>query len=297
VIAEPGRPPLSAAALRRAVLAESRLWTALEVVEETGSTNADVAAAARAGAAEGLVVVAEQQHAGRGRAGRHWSSPPRAGLTVSVLLRPGGSPTRWGWLPLLAGVALAEAVTTVAGVPATLKWPNDLLVGDGQGGGGAWRSRAGGEYKCAGILAEAGGEAVVVGVGLNVTLRAGELPEPAPGGLPATSLALAGAYTTDRGALLGALLAGIEGWYGRWRATGGDAERCGLRAAYLRACATLGRPVRVQLPDGVALAGTADTVDAEGRLVLRTAAGARSLAAGDVVHLRAAAPGSSDMFG
>jgi BirA family biotin operon repressor/biotin-[acetyl-CoA-carboxylase] ligase len=199
-----------------------------------------------------------------------------------MLLRPGVSPPRWGWLPLLAGVALVEAVTGVAGVAATLKWPNDLLVGEG---------------KCAGILAEAAGDAAVVGIGLNVTLRAGELPEPAPGGLPATSLALAGAHTTDRGALLGALLSRIEHWYGRWRATGADVERCGLRAAYLRACATLGRPVRVELPDDVALAGTADTVDAGGRLVLRTAAGVRSLAAGDVVHLRTAAPGSSDMLG
>jgi BirA family biotin operon repressor/biotin-[acetyl-CoA-carboxylase] ligase len=283
VVAEPGRAPLNAARLRLAVLAESRLWTALDVVEETASTNVDVVAAARAGAAEGLVVVAEHQHAGRGRAGRRWSSPPRAGLAVSVLLRPGGAPARWGWLPLLAGVALAEAVTRVAGVPATLKWPNDLLVGDG---------------KCAGVLAEvAGDDAVVVGFGLNVSLRAGELPEPAPGGLPATSLALAGAGTTDRGMLLCALLSSIERWYGQWRATGGDVERCGLRAAYLRDCATVGRPVRVQLPDGVTLAGTADTVDAAGRLVLRTAAGVRSLAAGDVVHLRAAASGSSDIFG
>jgi BirA family biotin operon repressor/biotin-[acetyl-CoA-carboxylase] ligase len=263
---DPVRPPLPAAALRRAVLREGGLWRALEVVAETGSTNVEVVEAARAGAAEGLVVVAEHQRAGRGRAGRRWSSPPRAGLAVSVLLRPAVPPVRWGWLPLLAGVALAESVGRVAGVAASLKWPNDLLVDD---------------RKCAGILAEVVGEGVVLGVGLNVTLGAGELPM-----AEATSLALAGARTTDRAALLQALLDGLEQWYGRWRAAGGDAEACGLRAAYGRSCATLGLPVRVLLPDGAELTGTAVVVDSDGRLVVRTPDGDRALAAGDVTHVR-----------
>jgi BirA family transcriptional regulator, biotin operon repressor / biotin---[acetyl-CoA-carboxylase] ligase len=248
--------------------ARGGLWRELAVVAETGSTNADVADAARAGAAEGLVVVAEHQRAGRGRAGRTWSSPPRAGLAVSVLLRPAVPATRWGWLPLLAGVALADSVGRFAGVAAALKWPNDLLVAD---------------RKCAGILAEAVGDRVVVGIGLNVTLRADELPTPS-----ATSLALAGARTTDRAGLLLALLAALEEWYGRWRAAAGDAGTCGLRAAYLRACATVGQPVLALLPDGTELAGTASTVDSDGRLVLATPGGQRRLAAGDITHLRAA---------
>jgi BirA family biotin operon repressor/biotin-[acetyl-CoA-carboxylase] ligase len=278
----PDRPPL-----RRPELPAGGLWSSVELVAETGSTNADVAAAARSGAAEGLVVVAEHQHAGRGRAGRSWSAPPRAGLAVSVLLRPGESgrgwpavdPARWGWLPLLAGVALAGSVTRVARLPAALaaglKWPNDLLLG------GA---------KCAGILAEvvertrADGGGVVVGIGLNVTERRPELPP------EATSLALAGAGCADRDALLRALLADLAGWYGRWRAAGGDASGSGLADTYRSYCITLGRQVRVRLPGGGELAGTADTVDPEGRLVLRTGngTGVRVLAAGDIVHLRGA---------
>lgn len=253
--------------LRRPELPAGGLWTAVELVHETGSTNADVIAAARAGAAEGLVVVAEHQSAGRGRAGRSWISPPRAGLAVSVLLRPGKSvpASRWGWLPLLAGVALAGCVTRTAGVDARLKWPNDLLAGG---------------RKCAGILTEVAGDAAVVGIGLNVSHRPGELPA------GATSLALAGAPTTDRAALLAALLRELAQWYRRWRAAGGDAGAAGVGEAYRSRCATIGQRVRVRLPDGGELTGHAETVDADGRLVLRTAAGVQVLAAGDVHHLR-----------
>lgn len=281
------RPPLNPRLLRRALITPGGLWTKLEVHPETGSTNADVARAARDGEPEGLVVVAERQTAGRGRLGRAWESPARAGLATSVLLRPGRAhpdrgwspvpPTRYGWLPLLAGVALAEAVARLAELPAVLKWPNDLLV-DGA--------------KCGGILAEAvpNGEtrqppAIVLGVGLNVTLRADELPVAAIG-LPATSLQLAGAVASDRDPLQRALLRGIGDWYTRWRAAGGDADGCGLRDAYLRHCVTLGREVRVLLPGGGDLVGTATTVDADGRLVVSTAAGEHAVAAGDVVHLR-----------
>lgn len=281
------RPPLNVRALRRALITPDSLWTRLEVYPETGSTNEDVVRAARDGEPAGLVVVAERQTAGRGRRGRPWHSPPRAGIAASVLLRPGeADPTRgwpiapaaaYGWLPLLAGVALAEAVVHLADLDVVLKWPNDLLVG------GA---------KCAGILAEAvpaidPGQppAVVLGIGLNVTLRADELPVN-PTGLPATSLALAGAQMTDRDPLLRALLRGLASWYDRWRRAGGDPQACGLRAAYLDRCATIGRQVRVLLPDGDELTGAAVTVDCDGQLVVRTPAGDRRVAAGDVLHLR-----------
>jgi BirA family transcriptional regulator, biotin operon repressor / biotin---[acetyl-CoA-carboxylase] ligase len=198
-------------------------------------------------------------------------SPPRAGLTLSVLLRPEDVPQRrWGWLPLLAGVALREAVHRIAEVDAVLKWPNDLLVADA---------------KCAGILAEVAGDAVVLGIGLNVTTRADELP-PATG-LPATSLQLAGAASTDRDPLLRALLRGLAAWYGGWRESGGDAEMCGLLTAYRRHCATIGRDVRVHLPSGAELAGEATTVDGDGQLVLRTDDGVEHrVSAGDVLHVR-----------
>lgn len=266
------RPPLSARSLERAVVTPGGLWSRVEVRGETGSTNADVAEAARNGAPEGLVVVAEQQTAGRGRRDRQWTSPPRAGLTLSFLLRPGPAvPTgAYGWLPLLAGVALLEAVRRVAEVEATLKWPNDLLAGDG---------------KCAGILAEVAGDAVVVGIGLNVTTRADELPPTT--GLPATSLRLAGSTSADRDPLLRALLRGVAGWYGGWREAGGDAELCGLLGAYRRGCSTIGREVRVLLPGGGELTGRATDVDADGQLMIRTAdAATHRVSAGDVLHVR-----------
>ena len=275
------RPPLVARSLERALLTPGGPWRRLELMAETGSTNADVAEAARTGEPEGLIVVAEQQLAGRGRRDRQWVSPARAGLMLSVLLRPGCgahpvSNRHWGWLPLLAGVALQEAVQRSTGLDAALKWPNDLLVR----GGPLDR-----EGKCAGILAEVIGEAVVLGIGLNVTTRVDELP-PA-GGVPATSLQIAGARTTDRDSLLKALLRGLARWYGGWRETGGDAEPCGLLAAYRRGCTTVGRLTSVQLPTGAELVGEATSVDPDGRLVIRTADGAvHKLSAGDVVHVR-----------
>jgi BirA family transcriptional regulator, biotin operon repressor / biotin---[acetyl-CoA-carboxylase] ligase len=257
------RPPLSERALRRALVTPGALWTDLRVLAETGSTNDDVAAAARAGAPEGLVIAAEWQRAGRGRLDRRWALPPRSGIAVSVLLRPTNvAPARLGWLPLLAGVALTEAVRRVSEVDAVLKWPNDLLVD---------------ARKCAGILTEAHGDAVVIGVGLNATVRRDELPTD-----QATSLALAGASNPDRDPLLRAILRTLAVWYGRWQASGGDAETSGVRAAYLFHCATVGRQVRLALPDGAEVAGRAETVDKDGCLVVDGTA----YAAGDVVHVR-----------
>jgi BirA family biotin operon repressor/biotin-[acetyl-CoA-carboxylase] ligase len=269
------RPPLNAARLRRALVVPGGLWTRLDLREETGSTNADAVAAGRAGEPEGLVVVAERQTAGRGRLGRTWTSPARAGLAVSVLLRPGVPPGRYGWLPLLAGVALVETVNRLAELEAVLKWPNDLLV-EGR--------------KCAGILAEVVPDdeprAVVVGIGLNVTLREDELPLD-PVGRKAISLALAGAVATDRDPLLRALLRAFAGWYERWREAGGDPDRSGLAAAYAQHCDTLGRQVQVLLPGGGELVGNARELDGDGRLVVRTGTGEqRAVAAGDIRHLR-----------
>jgi BirA family biotin operon repressor/biotin-[acetyl-CoA-carboxylase] ligase len=126
---------------------------------------------------------------------------------------------------------------------------------------------------------------VVLGIGLNVTLRAHELPEN-PTGLPATSLALAGAVATDRDPLLRALLRALADWYDRWRDAGGDPVASGLRGAYLESCLTVGRPVRVLLPGGEKCTGEATGVDREGRLVVAGPHGERALAAGDVLHLR-----------
>ncbi|MBL1081297.1 biotin--[acetyl-CoA-carboxylase] ligase [Streptomyces actinomycinicus] len=270
------RPPLNAAALRRALVREDGLYRDIEVVQRTGSTNSDLAALAAAGDAdEGAVLVAEEQTAGRGRLDRSWTAPPRSGLFFSVLLKPAEVPVaRWGWLPLLTGVAVATGLSRAAGVDTALKWPNDLLVSVG-----------GEERKTGGILAErAGDDGVVIGVGINVTLRANELPVPQAG-----SLALAGAVGTDRDPLLRAVLRSLEDWYGRWRAAGGDAAVSGLHETYTAGCATLGRAVRAELPGGRAVVGEAVAVDGDGRLVIATESGVQEpVGAGDIVHLRPA---------
>jgi len=247
------------------------------VVEETGSTNADLLAEAQAGAREGLVLVAEEQTAGRGRMGRRWISPPRRALTFSVLLRPAVPAGLLGWVPLLAGVAVASALEYTAGVDARLKWPNDVLV-DGA--------------KIAGILAERWGSAVVVGTGINVLQQRGELPVPT-----ATSLLMAqevgpadDADTRER--LLTAVLDEFARWYRAWldQPRPGDADGCGLREEYLRRSGTVGAAVTVMLPGGQNLTGTAAGIDAAGRLEIRTPAGLVQVSAGDVVHLRGTGP-------
>jgi BirA family biotin operon repressor/biotin-[acetyl-CoA-carboxylase] ligase len=260
------RPPLDAAALQAALVRDSRLWRSVEVAEEVGSTNADLAARAADDAPEGTVLVAEHQAAGRGRLDRTWTSPPRAGLTVSVLLRPDVPAARRGWLPLLTGVALAEAVGEVSGVRTSLKWPNDLLAVDGA--------------KLAGILAEASGGAVVVGTGLNVSTRREELPP------TATSLSLVTGGAVDRAPVLLAYLRGLERRYLAWTAALGDPVASGLARDYLAWSSTVGTEVAVTLPDGSALTGTATSVDWDGRLVVQTGAGTVELASGDVQHVR-----------
>lgn len=270
------RPPLNGAALRRGLVREEGLYCDIEVVQRTGSTNSDLAALAAAGNAdEGAVLVAEEQTAGRGRLDRRWTAPPRSGLFFSVLLKPTEVPVaRWGWLPLLTGVAVATGLSRAAGVDTALKWPNDLLVTVG-----------GEERKAGGILAErAGDDGVVIGVGINVSLRADELPVPQAG-----SLALAGALGTDRDPLLRAVLRSLEGWYGRWRAAGGDPSASRLQETYTAGCATLGRMVRAELPGDRSVVGEAVALDGDGRLIIATEDGVQEpVGAGDIVHLRPA---------
>ncbi|WLQ41053.1 biotin--[acetyl-CoA-carboxylase] ligase [Streptomyces laculatispora] len=270
------RPPLNVPALRRGLLRPDGLWSTLDVVDTTGSTNSDLAGRA-AGLTEGAVLVAEEQTAGRGRLDRTWTAPARSGLFFSVYLTPGAVPVqRWGWLPLLTGVAVAAGLAKSAGVDTALKWPNDILV-----------TIEGEERKTGGILAERAGDGVVIGIGLNVSLRADELPAPA-----AASLALAGAVSTDRETLLRGVLRSLEQWYGKWRAADGDAAASGLQEAYVAGCATLGRTVRAQLPGDRTLTGEAVAIDGDGRLVLSTGDGLQEpVSAGDIVHLRGAGGG------
>ncbi|WP_036567146.1 biotin--[acetyl-CoA-carboxylase] ligase [Nocardia sp. BMG51109] len=262
------RPPLDAELLRRSVaeFPELSLFSRIDVVESTGSTNADLIAHAADPEAGGRVLVAECQESGRGRHERSWASPPRAQIAMSILVRlPGIGPAVLGWLPLLTGVAAVDAVRATAGLQANLKWPNDVLI-EGR--------------KVAGILAEVATgtdvPTVVVGTGLNVSLTEAELPVP-----HATSLVLAGAPEVDRTALVRSMLREFARHFTEWRTAGWSTA--GLADEYRRRCATLGATVRAELPGGEVLTGTATDVDGHGRLLI----GERAVAAGDVTHLRA----------
>jgi BirA family transcriptional regulator, biotin operon repressor / biotin---[acetyl-CoA-carboxylase] ligase len=270
---------LDVLALRERLVAPNGPYAALDVVDSTGSTNADLLAAAKDGAQDRTVLIADRQTAGRGRREREWVSPGGVGIYLSVLVRPAAvPPAHLGTLGMVAGLALVHAAEQVAGVTATLKWPNDLLV-DG--------------VKCAGILSEvasaATAQAAVVGVGINVHPLGVDVPA-GPGSLPAGSLAEAGATTTDRTAI-------AEGWLRAfveletvWRFHGGDVERSGVLTGYRESCGTIGQRVRAELPDGSTRTGVAVDVDATGRLSVKLDDGeVVTVSAGDVVHLKNAA--------
>ncbi|WP_216852948.1 biotin--[acetyl-CoA-carboxylase] ligase [Phytoactinopolyspora halotolerans] len=269
------------------------MWT-MQRVARTASTNADVSVLAQDGAPEGTAVVADHQTSGRGRLERTWQTPAGTSLTVSFLLRPDDVPVnRWPWLPLLAGVAVVDAIGDLMDIEAGLKWPNDVLVGD---------------RKLAGILVERvetpDGAAAVVGIGLNIRQRDEELPE---GG---TSLRLqVGADTPPpaRDALLDALCDRLAERYLAWRRSaagpasapasppGTDASTTTgtssageqpLREAYRDRCVTLGRRVGVELPGRQRVEGSAVDVDHDGRLLVDTGAGVEAFGAGEIVHLR-----------
>ncbi len=239
----------------------------VEWVAETGSTNDDLLAAARRGAPDGAVLVADHQVTGRGRLDRRWEAPPGSALLASVLVRPEIGVAVAHWMMAAAALALAEACETVAGVATRIKWPNDLVV-----------ERDGKPVKLAGVLADSilDGDrlaAVVIGVGCNLTWY--------PPDLDATSLAAEAGRPVDRDELLVAYLRALDGWYSRLRA-GGVGE---LRASYVERSATLGRRVRAEIGDGPVI-GAAAGIGPTGHLVIATSEGDVEVAAGDVIHLR-----------
>jgi BirA family biotin operon repressor/biotin-[acetyl-CoA-carboxylase] ligase len=240
--------------VRRSLAAETR-FADIRLVDETGSTNSDVARLAGAGAPEGLVLSADHQTAGRGRLDRSWEARPGDGLLVSILLRPSGLPLeRRGLIASAVALAARTACAQVAGVTPDIKWPNDLLAPSGE--------------KLAGILAVEASGAVVVGMGLNV--------HGAPPG--AAFLDDLAGRRSDRAGLLERLLRGLDPLLDDWDT---------VAARYREECATVGRQVSVELVDGSSLTGTAEGVDDLGLLVVRQADGSsRHLAVGDVTHLR-----------
>jgi BirA family transcriptional regulator, biotin operon repressor / biotin---[acetyl-CoA-carboxylase] ligase len=260
------------AELRQELIRPGGLWQNVDLVSETGSTNADLAARARQGEVPGSVLITDYQSAGRGRQGRTWTALPGSGIAMSILVRPDGiDPGRWTWLSLLAGLAVSDGVRRAVDLPAVLKWPNDVLIAD---------------RKVCGILSERvdtlEGPACVVGIGINVGLDEEQLPVPT-----ATSLWIAarrlGVRLPSRTAVIATVLAAFELLYGRWEAQAGNDRS--LAAAYAERCDTLGRQVRVVLSEQRSVEGIADRIDDDGRLVVRTTSGSDVYGAGDVVHL------------
>jgi BirA family biotin operon repressor/biotin-[acetyl-CoA-carboxylase] ligase len=259
--------------LRQELIRPGGLWQKIGLVAETGSTNADLAARAREHEVAGTVLITDYQSAGRGRQGRTWTAPPGSGIAMSILVRPDGiDPSHWSWLSLLAGLAVSDGIRRAADVPAVLKWPNDVLIGD---------------CKVCGILSErvdtSQGPACVVGIGINVGLSEDQLPVPS-----ATSLMIAarqlGGSPPSRTAVIATVLAAFELLYGRWEAQRGIDPS--LAASYAERCETIGRHVRVLLSEERSVEGIAERIDESGQLVVRTTAGSSVYGAGDVIHLQ-----------
>ena len=216
--------------------------------EDVGSTNDIAMNAATGGAPEGLVVAANAQSSGRGRLGRTWASPPGAGLYVSVVLRPRREAA--SLITIAAGVAIAEGIEAAAGLPVSLKWPNDVYVG---------------MRKLAGILAEAGssatGEHVIVGFGINLQPAA----LPADVASRATSIESELGRPADRGLVLAECLTALAGRYAALQRGAGETV---IGAWRLRAASHLGRPVEWDDEAG-ARRGVAHGIDSGGALLVR----------------------------
>ena len=204
--------------------------------------------------------MADHQTAGRGRLGRSWVAPPGASLLMSILLRPYLEREQLHLVVAAVALAAADAVEAVAGVRPTLKWPNDLVFDD---------------RKLAGVLAERDGTAVVVGIGINVNWPP-SLPEDLVG--VATAVNHLAGWPVDRDEVLRGLLDGLARRCdsGDWLATASE---------YRRNCSTIGRQVRIELPDEV-FTGTASDITDEGHLLVDIGMCLRTVTAGDVVHLR-----------
>ena len=225
----------------------------IRVFQETSSTNDVIEKLARDGVAEGVVVFAESQTKGRGRLGRKWLSPPRKGLWFSVLLRPNLRPQAATQLTVVAATALARAIRRQTGLTPQIKWPNDILLGG---------------KKLAGILTELSAELdhikyVIIGIGVDVNVGAADFPPDIR--KLATSLKIEAGQTISRPDLAAAVLQELDADYRRICA--GQFEA--VAAEWEQQCVTLGRNVLINLGDRQ-IQGRAESLDAEGALLVRT---------------------------
>jgi BirA family biotin operon repressor/biotin-[acetyl-CoA-carboxylase] ligase len=231
----------------------------VSVVELTGSTQNDLLQLVESkNALDGQVIVTEYQSNGRGRLDRTFEAPAQSALLFSFYIKPRKQRSEWGFIPLIAGLSLVRAITTIdTAMNVSLKWPNDLLIN---------------EKKCAGIIAQTSQEGIVVGIGLNVSMTSNELPVP-----NATSLAIEGSTITDRNLLLSQILNTFAELFEAWE------EGSELLNEYANASSTIGKKVRIDLPGGENIEATVAHISHSGELVLDNG---RHVSAGDVIHLR-----------
>jgi BirA family transcriptional regulator, biotin operon repressor / biotin---[acetyl-CoA-carboxylase] ligase len=227
------------------------------LLASTGSTNSDALALGRQGGAAGTLVVAETQNGGRGRLGRHWLSPPGAGLYFSLILRPRLAPADFPKITLAAGLAVCQAVEAETGLAPAIKWPNDLLLAG---------------RKFCGILTEgeplaAAGPLAVLGIGLNVSTTPAAFPDELRAS--ATSLLAHSGKLYARGALLAAILTRLTATLSRLEE--GDFPQ--ILAEWRRRDALAGHRLTWLTPTGSVVTGIALGPDGEGTLHLRDDAG------------------------
>ena len=242
----------------------------LRVHDAVGSTNDEALEWALAGAPEGAVVTADQQTQGRGRWSRGWLSPPGRSISLSLVLRP-SDPAVTGFVTTVLGVAVAEAIETAGGVTCGIKWPNDVVVEGRKVAGILVESRSSGE----------GVDAVVAGVGVNVSWSPEEMPEEIRGG--ATSLVAAGTGPLPRGPLIALMLGSIEDWYVRAGTSEGRAE---VIAAASERSTILGHRVLLRRSDGTLTEATAVGLSEDGALRVESAGETFSVTAGEVERIR-----------
>ena len=231
----------------------------VSVVELTGSTQNDLLQLVESkNALDGQVIVTEYQSSGRGRLDRTFEAPARSALLFSFYIKPRKERSEWGFIPLIAGLSLVRAITSTDTVMnVSLKWPNDLIIN---------------EKKCAGIIAQTTNEGIVLGIGLNVSMRSNELPVPS-----ATSLAIEGSKISDRNVLLSHILNTFAELFESWE------EGSDLLEEYASVSSTIGKNVRIEIPGGEILQASVTGISTTGELVLDDG---RHVSAGDVIHLR-----------
>lgn len=231
----------------------------VSVVELTGSTQNDLLQLVESNnALAGQVIVTEYQSSGRGRLDRTFEAPAQSALLFSFYIKPRKQRSEWGFIPLIAGLSLVSAITKLdSAMNVSLKWPNDFIIN---------------EKKCAGIIAQTTNEGIVIGIGLNVSMKSDELPVPS-----ATSLVIEGSKISDRNLLLCQILNAFAEHFEAWE------EGSDLCNEYINVSSTVGKKVRIELPGGENIEANATHISKNGELILDNG---KHVSAGDVIHLR-----------